>query len=107
MLIRLALPLIGLLSFAPLANSQTAPANKPGVETTKDGKPKAGAVRKACREEGRGKGLKGKELRASVDECFAKQRPDLAKAAVCRKEGKAKGLEGKALRDHVKTCRAA
>jgi hypothetical protein len=107
MLVRVAICAISLVVLPSVAVAQGTAPKPASVELTKDGKPKASAVRKACREEGKGKGLKGKALKASVDECFAKQRPDLAKNKACRQEAEAKKISGKERRDFMKTCRAA
>ena len=64
-------------------------------------------VRAACREQAIQQGLQGPARKAAVQDCFAKARPDLAKAQACRQEGKGKGLAGPDLKAFVKTCKAA
>ena len=66
---------------------------------------KAKEVRAQCREEGKAQGLKGKDLKASVKDCFAKARPDLAAGQACRDKGKEQGLSGPELKDFVKKCK--
>jgi len=66
---------------------------------------KAKELRAHCREEGRAQGLKGQELKASIEACFAKARPDLAAARACRKQGKDQGLGGPDLKAFVKQCK--
>jgi hypothetical protein len=90
---------------APTA-APAAPAAAPAATATpamQTGK----EVRDACRTQAIQQGLKGPARRAAVQECFAKARPDLAKAQACRQEGQGKGLVGPDLKAFVKTCKAA
>jgi len=86
---------------------EPAPAEQapPAAAPAKPSHMKAKEVRAQCREEGAAQGLKGKDLKASVKECFAKARPDLAAAQVCREKGKDQGLSGPELKDFVKKCK--
>lgn len=106
-----------ILSAVPVA-AQTPPAAPAAAPQ------KPGEIRAACREEARGKGLKGQPLREAVDECFKAKRPTTPAAAPaaapgltkdgqpkaadvrsgCREEAKTKGLKGQALRDSVDQC---
>ncbi|MCP8939011.1 hypothetical protein NK718_10830 [Alsobacter sp. SYSU M60028] len=74
--------------------------------TTAAGKPLAREARKACSEQVKAKGLKGKEASAARAACFAEQRPDLAARSACRKEAKAKGLAKPEAAAFVKSCAA-
>jgi len=72
----------------------------PAMQTPKE-------VRAACRDQAVQQGLKGPARKAAVQDCFAKARPDLAKAQACRQQGKAKGLIGPDLKAFVKSCKTA
>jgi hypothetical protein len=74
------------------------------ISTTKDGKPKAKEVRKACAADAKAKGLKGDDKRKAEMDCVVKERPDLAAKEQCRMDGKAKGLKKDELKSFVKDC---
>ena len=112
-----ALTILASLCFAAPAFAQTAtpaPTTAPAAtstapEMTKDGKPKAKAVRKQCRAEAKSQGLKGDAREKAISECFIKQRPDLAAKETardqCRADAKAKGIaKGSDRKAFVKTC---
>ena len=90
------------------ASAQTAsaptptdtPAASAATQTPKE-------VRAQCKSDAKAQGLKGDARKAAVQDCFAKARPDLAKAQQCRQEGKAKGLAKKELKAYVEQCKAA
>ena len=92
---------------APPAATAPTPAPAAGMEMTKDGKPKAKAVRDACRTEAEGEGLKGMAKQKAVSACLVKQRPDLAEKEQCRMDGRAKGLKKDELKAFVKDCAKA
>ncbi|WP_158807658.1 PsiF repeat-containing protein [Beijerinckia sp. L45] len=113
-----ALTILASLCLAAPAFAQSAtpaaPTTAPAAATTapemnKDGKPKAKAVRKACRTEAKSQGLKGDAREKAITDCFVKQRPDLAAKETardqCRADAKAKGLEkGADRKAFVKSC---
>jgi hypothetical protein len=91
---------------APAAPTTATPA---APEMTKDGKPKAKAVRKECRTEAKSQGLKGDAREKAITDCFIKQRPDLAAKETargqCRADAKAKGIaKGDDHKAFVKSC---
>ena len=82
------------------APAAPASAATPAMQTGKE-------VREACRMQAMTEGIKGASRRAFVNECFAKARPDLAKAQACRQVGMSKGLVGHDLNAYVKSCKIA
>jgi hypothetical protein len=85
-------------SAPPPQQQAPAQAAAPGKETAKD-------VRSRCRDEARGQGLRGAEMKAAAWTCFTKTRPDLAAAFACRRQGRGKGLSGDELRSFVRDCK--
>lgn len=87
---------------APAAPAPAAPptAATPQQMTGKE-------VREQCRAQVIAQGLRGPARQAAVQDCFAKARPDLARAQQCRQQAKEQGLADKALRDFMKQCRAS
>ncbi len=82
---------------APPAASTAAPAA--------DGtKPKPKEVLAECRSEAKTQGLKGDARKAAVEDCFAKQRPDLAAWEKCRTDPQMKGKEKDERKALMKEC---
>jgi hypothetical protein len=88
---------------APPASQSAAPAET-APAMTKSGKPKAKDVREQCRADADSKGLKGKERRKAVEDCFVKARPDLAAKEECRLDPKLKALDKDARKAAIKEC---
>jgi hypothetical protein len=62
-------------------------------------------VREACRDEVRGKGLRGGERREAMKSCVLAKRPELAKPMACAEEARARGLgRGQDRRAFMRTC---
>ncbi len=122
---RYASPVLALglsLFFTDPTFAQTAPAPAPAVAATPaapattpaapeldtQGRPKAKAVRAACKADAETKSLTGDDKRRAVTACVIKQRPDLAgkleAKQQCRVDGEAKDLKKDALKRFVKDC---
>jgi hypothetical protein len=86
---------------APAA-ATAAPAATP---STADGaKPKPKEVLAECRSEAKTQGLKGDARKAAVQDCFVKQRPDLAGWEKCRTDPQMKGKEKDERKALMKEC---
>ncbi|MFT4097316.1 MAG: PsiF repeat-containing protein [Rhodoblastus sp.] len=99
--------LIGISSALAQATQSPPAPNAKAVSPARAAAAQAGKdARQKCRADATAKGLKGAELRASIDACFQTAQPGLAKRDDCRKQGKAQGLKDQALWSFVKQCRA-
>jgi glucose/arabinose dehydrogenase len=92
---------------AQTATPEPTHAASPAPIAAPDAKPAGKEVREQCKTDAKAQGLKGPARKAAVDDCFAKARPDLARAQKCRKEGKDKGLADKELKTYVKQCKTS
>ena len=86
--------LLGALALGA-ASAQTAapdPSATPSAASAPAAPMSGKQAREQCKADAKAQGLKGEARKTAVQDCFAKARPDLAKAQQCRKYGKAKGL---------------
>lgn len=89
---------------APPADQSAPTGAAPPAGAPATAKPSAKELVAGCRDEAKGKGLKGDAFKASVHDCVAAQRPKLADRMQCRQQGKAQGLADDALKAFVKDC---
>jgi len=96
---------------APAAMPDAAPAASTAVPSTApsaDGsKPKPKEVLAECRSEAKTQGLKGDARKQAVQDCFVKQRPDLAAWEKCRTDPQMKGKEKDERKALMKECMKA
>ena len=62
-------------------------------------------LRKQCRSDAQGQGLKGAALKSAVKDCVAKADPAAAAAMACKEQGKSQNLTGKELKAFVRKCK--
>jgi len=86
---------------SPPSDQSAAPGGDTGS------KPSNKELIASCRADAQSKGLKGPELKSSVHDCVAAQRPKLAARMRCRREGKAQDKIGDELKSFVKECMAS
>jgi len=84
---------------APAASNASPTA--PAAEGTK---PKPKEILASCRDEAKTQGLKGDARKQAVQECFVKQRPDLAAWEKCRTDPQMKGKEKDERKALMKEC---
>jgi hypothetical protein len=104
------------LSLSPtFAQTTPPPADQGGSPPSDQGaapggatgsKPSSKQLIASCRTDAQSKGLKGPELKASVHDCVAAQKPKVAARMQCHQEGKAQGKSGDDLKGFVKDCMA-
>ena len=89
----------------PAAPAAQPPTTQPsGVAQPPASQPTGKEARAQCRANAVAQGLTGRALKAAVDDCFAKARPDLAKRQQCRAQGMLQGLHADTLQLFVKKC---
>jgi hypothetical protein len=86
------------------APDASAPAMAP-VSPEAPSNQTAKELRQQCRSDDSAQGLKGPALKAAVQDCFARARPDLAAVQKCRADGKAQGLADADLKAFVRKCK--
>jgi hypothetical protein len=71
------------------------------------GNPELRAERFQCRQEARGRGYRGPEVRMAVRDCLQARRPDLARIVQCRDAARARGYIPRTpeFRMAVRSCR--
>jgi hypothetical protein len=88
---------------APSATPAPAAAATPAA-AAEGAKPKKKEVLASCRDEAKSQGLKGDARKAAVQECFVKQRPDLAAWEKCRTDPQMKGKDKDERKALMKEC---
>jgi len=97
---------------AALAQTASPPATSAPADTAapataaaaQSGKPKPKEVLATCRDEAKSQGLKGDARKTAVQECFVKQRPDLAAWEKCRTDPEMKGKAKDERKALMKEC---